>query len=466
VTLFQATPLPSLPDLLTWLLPQVTRAPDRCRILALTLPLPSVDPLTVLQVLAAADEQFFYWEQPDGQQVMAALGQVARLELSGPQRFQQARGFVDSCLADTVVLGFGGTPPVPSRFCCGFTFFEDVREGRSPFPAATVFLPRWQVLRRGDRTVLTAHLTLGGSTSLRAWSEEVWEFAQQISRLGQVDLPLPQNHLLEERRSDRSHFLAAVRQALRAIALGDLYKVVLAQALDVAARQSLSPWTALQRLRSIYPECHSFALGNGRGQVFLGASPERLLTVNQGKLSTEALAGSAPRGSTSRQDQRLAQGLQSNPKELNEHRFVADFIADTLRQLGITPQMPAHPQVIRLANIQHLQTPIEADLPDRLHPLDILAQLHPTPAVAGLPRPTVSRLIRQLETFERSLYAAPIGWLDSQNNCEFVVGIRSALLEDNRARLFAGAGIVAGSQPERELAEVMLKQQTLLSALL
>jgi menaquinone-specific isochorismate synthase len=113
-----------------------------------------------------------------------------------------------------------------------------------------------------------------------------------------------------------------------------------------------------------------------------------------------------------------------------------------------------------------LQTPIEADLPGRLHPLDILAQLHPTPAVAGLPRTTVSQLIRQLETFERSLYAAPIGWLDSQNNCEFVVGIRSALLEDNRARLFAGAGIVAGSQPERELAEVMLKQQTLLSALL
>jgi menaquinone-specific isochorismate synthase len=466
VTLFQATTLPPLPDLLTWLLPQITRAPERCRILALTLPLPTVDPLTVLQVLAAADEQFFYWEQPGGQQVMAALGQVARLELSGPQRFQQARGFIDSCLADTVVLGFDGIEPVPSRFCCGFTFFEDVREGRSSFPAATVFLPRWQVLRQGDRTLLTAHLTLGGGCSLRDWAEEVWEFAQQICRLGYLDLPLPQNHLLEERRSDRSHFLAAVRQALGAIAQGDIHKIVLAQALDVTARQALSPWTALQRLRSIYPECHSFALGNGRGQVFLGASPERLLTVAGGKLTTEALAGSAPRGTTSRQDQRIAQGLRTNPKELHEHRFVADFITASLRQLGIAPQMPAQPQVIRLANIQHLQTPIEASLPAQLHPLDILAHLHPTPAVAGLPRPRVEQLIRQLESFERSLYAAPIGWLDSQNNCEFVVGIRSALLADNRARLYAGAGIVAGSLPDRELAEVTLKQQTLLTALL
>ncbi|GFZ91393.1 hypothetical protein CYANOKiyG1_01720 [Okeania sp. KiyG1] len=118
-----------------------------------------------------------------------------------------------------------------------------------------------------------------------------------------------------------------------------------------------------------------------------------------------------------------------------------------------------------MSNIQHLWTPITAEISQNIHILEILAELHPTPAVAGVPRDTAQQQIHNFETFERSLYAAPIGWIDYQGNGEFVVGIRSALIDGDRTRLFAGAGIVVGSKPDKELAEVQLKLQTLLKAL-
>ena len=122
-------------------------------------------------------------------------------------------------------------------------------------------------------------------------------------------------------------------------------------------------------------------------------------------------------------------------------------------------------QLLQLSNIQHLWTPIRAKLPGNIHPLSIVAQLHPTPAVAGVPTRVACKQIRHYETFDRSLYAAPIGWVDYQGNGEFIVGIRSALISSNSARLYAGAGIVAGSDPEKELAEVQLKLQAMLKAL-
>ena len=135
-------------------------------------------------------------------------------------------------------------------------------------------------------------------------------------------------------------------------------------------------------------------------------------------------------------------------------------------ELGLKPKFNTSPQLLRLANIQHLHTPIQAVLPEGLTPLSLVKRLHPTPAVAGLPRPTASQLLKATESFDRELYAAPIGWIDANGNSEFVVGIRSALIDGRQARLFAGAGIMAQSDPRRELAEVKLKLQALLGTLM
>ena len=133
--------------------------------------------------------------------------------------------------------------------------------------------------------------------------------------------------------------------------------------------------------------------------------------------------------------------------------------------MGLLPQILS-PRLRQLSNIQHLWTPISAIVPPNIHPLKIVAQLHPTPAVAGTLPDIACNEIRRYESFERGLYAAPLGWLDGEGNCEFIVGIRSALIDGDRARLYAGAGIVAGSDPNKELAEIQLKLQALLKALI
>jgi menaquinone-specific isochorismate synthase len=177
------------------------------------------------------------------------------------------------------------------------------------------------------------------------------------------------------------------------------------------------------------------------------------------------LAGSAPRGKTTDEDAELANRLLTSEKERREHRVVIDFITQRLSQLGLHPEILSQPKLLQLLNIQHLWTPIQAQLPADVNPLEIVAQLHPTPAVAGAPTEIAQEEIRHYETFNRSLYAAPLGWIDSRGDSEFIVGIRSALIDDCRARLYAGAGIVAGSDPEKELAEIQLKLQALLKAL-
>jgi menaquinone-specific isochorismate synthase len=220
----------------------------------------------------------------------------------------------------------------------------------------------------------------------------------------------------------------------------------------------------LHNLRTLYPDCYIFSLSNGSDQYFLGASPERLVSLQKQLLSTDALAGTAPRGKTTREDAQLANRLLTSPKEMHEHQVVIDFLTRKLTQLGLSPE-PFPLRLRQLSNLQHLHTPIRALVPAQVHLLDIVAALHPTPAVAGMPREVTCAEIDRLEPFARSLYAGPIGWVNYQGDGEFAVGIRSALVAGCLARLFAGAGIVQGSDPERELAEVQLKLQALMAAL-
>ncbi|NEQ69064.1 MAG: isochorismate synthase, partial [Symploca sp. SIO2D2] len=271
-------------------------------------------------------------------------------------------------------------------------------------------------------------------------------------------------------------FKSSVISALKSIHTHQLSKIVLANAIDVVSPRQFKLVNSLDSLRQNYPDCYIFSISNGKGQNFIGASPECLVSIQNRQLVTDAIAGSAPRGKTAAEDADLAHRLLCSEKERREHRFVLDFIIKCLSELGLNPQVELTNQLLQLSNIQHLWTPIKAQLLKDIHPLEIVAKLHPTPAVAGVPTKMAQEQILALETFDRSLYAAPLGWVDYQGNCEFIVGIRSALIESTqplseswqtcRARLYAGAGIVAGSDPNKELAEIQLKFQALLKTLL
>jgi menaquinone-specific isochorismate synthase len=264
----------------------------------------------------------------------------------------------------------------------------------------------------------------------------------------------------------RRSYETAVSRALERIARGDFEKIVLARAKDVRALAPLHPLGILNGLRQRFPDCNAFSVANGRGQSFIGASPERLLRVDDGVVLTEALAGSTDRGATASEDASLGNRLLRSEKDLREQRIVLDSIVRSLAPLGLDLRYSARPLLRRLSNVQHLHTPVEATLPKGVRLLDMLGRLHPTPAVGGTPREIVVPLIAELEAFPRGLYGGAVGWIDSRGGGEFIVALRSALVEGSRARMYAGAGIVDGSSPQREFEETELKFRAMQDALL
>jgi menaquinone-specific isochorismate synthase len=266
--------------------------------------------------------------------------------------------------------------------------------------------------------------------------------------------------------SEAGDYRAAVARGLEYISSGEFEKIVLARALDISAGAALHPLHMLNGLRQRFPDCYAFSLANGRGQSFIGASPERLVRVSKGMLETEALAGSARRGATASEDAAVGGELLRSEKDLREHRLVLDAIAARISSLGLVPEFEPRPRLRALANVQHLHTAIHCTLPDKVRLLDAVARLHPTPAVGGSPRERAIGRIRELEGFPRGLYAGALGWLNARGGGEFFVGLRSALVDGSRARLYAGAGIVEGSVPEKEFAETELKFKAMREALL
>lgn len=436
-----------------------------------------IDPLIVFQAFARPDQLNFYFEKRstsehldpiEGSSAIAAFGKATSLTVNGTNRFYQAEQFTEKCLRNTIKVGNLNLPFSGPHFFNSFTFFEQPNTQVSYFPAATVFLPRWQVSRQGDRCTIVVNLEVNAVTNLEIVVNQIWAEFGKIRSLEHQSSSIQLNNSGSFQQRDTTsanHLKDSVLSALKSIQASQFQKIVLAHAIDVTSPQPFDLVGSLRNLRQLYPDCYVFCVGNGQGQNFIGASPERLLSLHDRELLTDALAGSSPRGKTALEDAKLAQNLLSNAKEIWEHQVVINFLTQRLSHLGLTPRFTLRPRLLRLSNIQHLRTPIRARVPANIHLLKILAELHPTPAVAGAPREIACQHIQQYEKFERSLYAAPLGWLDHKGNGEFIVGIRSALVNSCQARLFAGAGIVAGSDPHKELTEIQLKLQALLQAL-
>ena len=265
--------------------------------------------------------------------------------------------------------------------------------------------------------------------------------------------------------SSESPFEAAVNGALSEINNQQYQKIVLAQKLVLKNNSSVKGIHYLDRLRERFSACYIFSFSDGSNRSFIGASPEMLLQVKNNVLMTEAIAGSSSRGKKAIEDARLGSSLLASDKNLREHNLVKESILKRLSLLGITGTADKNPRLLALANVQHLQTKISAFMDPSVHFLDVASELHPTPAVGGQPREQAVPRINELEGFERGLYAGLIGWFNDQNEGKMIIGIRSAQFEDKTIKIYAGAGIVSGSQVEMEKEEILLKQSAMLSLL-
>jgi len=442
------------------------RSDGRERLVSISLKVGALDPLAVLEAIFEPGELHFYAERPAIQTAIAGAEAVLVHEAAGADRFASIRRFIDDVLERTIAVGDVDAPFGGPHFFSAFAFLDNVEPGE-PFPAARVFVPRWQVARAGDVTTAVANLLVSPDADLVQLAERIWRAHGKFKHFDYAGVAAAEtDDHAAFRTTEVGDYRAAVKGGLEAIAEGAVKKIVLARAQDMHADAPLHPLRLLNGLRERFPECYSFSVANGRGHSFIGASPERLVRVSKGVLETEALAGSARRGLGASEDAGLGAGLLSSEKDLREHRHVLDSIVHRLEPLGLKPEFATEPGLRKLANVQHLHTPVTAAMPEGVHLLDALAQLHPTPAVGGTPREAAVTRIRGLEGFPRGLYAGAIGWMNARGGGEFLVGIRSALVEGSTARVYAGAGIVAGSDAEREYAETELKFRAMREALL
>ncbi|MBL9186357.1 MAG: isochorismate synthase [Opitutaceae bacterium] len=446
------------------------------KLVSITLAVEALDPLAVLESIFEPGEPHFYAERPAIGTALAGAEIACAHEARGVGRFASVQEWMSETLAHTIAVGDVNAPLGGPHFFASFAFHDEVEPGE-PFPAAYAFVPRWQVARAGAITTAVANLHVTPDADLEALAQRVWRahgkfrsFDYGSLDAGGVPSSRPGGARGEGtpptfRSNETGDYRAAVAQALGRIEAGEFKKIVLARVQELAADQPLHPLRMLNGLRQRFPDCYAFSFAQGRGPSFIGASPERLVRVSQGRLETEALAGSIRRGAGASEDAALAAALLRSEKDCREHRDVLDDIVARLAPLGLQPQFPTQPQVRRFANVQHLHTPVQAALPDGVRLLDVLAAMHPTPAVGGSPRTAAVARIREIEGFPRGVYAGTLGWLNARGGGEFFVGIRSAIVEGERARVFAGAGIVAGSTPEKEFAETELKFKAMLDAL-
>lgn len=237
---------------------------------------------------------------------------------------------------------------------------------------------------------------------------------------------------------------------------GLLTKVVFAQQNILPRPENLEPISSLRQLRTTEDKTFDFCFAPKANHAFIGRSPERLLKINNGVIYTEALAGTRPRGSSETEDAYLAQDLLNSTKESMEHQIVLEAICNSLLPYVTQLTYPKTPSILKLSQVQHLHTPIQGSLKPNIHLSDILEALHPTPAVCGTPRSQAMNIIRRTENFTRGWYAGPIGWIE-HNAAEFAVGIRSALFTQDHIYFWAGAGIVAQSDPISEWHEIQTK---------
>ena len=437
---------------------------------AITVPVdPADDPAAVVAASRRAGEPWFVLEQPErGGAVIAALGAVARLEASGPGRFAEIaarwRELAVRAACDPPE-GPRGTGPIAVG---GFAFAPD--GGRTPdwegYGAASLHVPEVALARRdGDVRLTLAALARPDDTV----DDLVGALLRRLAEL-RPDARLP---LLDPDPAGRhrvvsvmppEHYEEAVARGVERIRAGELRKVVLARAVDVHASAPHDPAAVLGVLRDGFPGCHLLCVGRGE-TAFVAASPELLIRREGQRAATLALAGSTRRSADPAVDDHLGERLLRSAKEREEHAIVVRRIVESLRPAALWVTAAEEPEVVRMANIQHLATPILAQLGEPVPVVRLAELLHPTPAVGGEPLSVAAPLIPALEGMDRGWYAGPVGWTDLAEDGEFVVALRCALLRGRHARCYAGVGVMGDSDPAAELAETETKLGAMLPVL-
>lgn len=423
----------------------------RPRTIQVSVPVP--EPVRLIDWIRAQDRsEAVYWSSRNESRAVAAVGAADVLRgSSAPVEYDALRELLATRL---------GRSKAPVRYYGGLRF--DAAQPSAPdrpdrrwaaFGTYRFVLPRFELVEHEDTLTLACNLVLPQDTTRKREIVEKVETLVLPAPERLAPLPRPYRRLDVP---DREEWTRMVRWALDGIDTNALDKVVLARRVALALDDSMDPLLVLSHLEAETPGCYHFAVRPTGGPAFVGASPERLFRREGTCVVSEAVAGTRPRGETPAEDAALRDELLQSPKERREHAFVQEAIRADLDEVCTSVQVPGGTDELALARGRHLHSRITGTLCPVTATTDLLDTLHPTPAVGGVPTDDAVAAIRSQEPFDRGWYAGPVGWVGA-DAAEFAVALRAGLVQRNQLALFSGAGLVDGSEPDREWDEIEQK---------
>ncbi len=390
--------------------------------------------LPLLQLLP--DAQPLPWvRRGDG---LVGWGVHAATTITGPDGFRLARKWWHQeleKLAVTDSVHLSGTGPI---LFTSFSFSSDEE--------SVLVIPKVIVGMRADQSWIT-------------WIGD----GHQPELLENADSVVPGNYTWRNGTITSDEWQVQVAKAIESIQIKTIDKVVLARDLNGATLEPIDPRLILRNLAVEYPSTWCFSIAG-----LVGATPELLLRLNRAMVTSRVLAGTISRTGDDERDLALAASLARSSKDLEEHMYAVRSVAESLAPFCTSTNVPDSPFVLHLANVMHLATDVTgaiSEFPQHVDIFSILEKLHPSAAVCGTPTEMAAKVIAELEGMPRGRYAGPVGWVDARGDGELGIALRCGQIFDNKIRLFAGCGIVAGSDPHRELAESEAKFAPMMSAL-
>lgn len=455
------------------------------KILSVCVPVEISDPLAVLELIPKDNEFQYYWEKPVDQFAVAAHGTCDSFQASGIQRFEMVQQWISSTKRNHYRASMIKHRHANLAMFGGFGFFDYNNASEwSGFEPARFVIPEWCIIRDGQLRVVVINIKISASLfsavgelkmaviqkltnlfeMLEAHRKQMRDFREDDTIIEPTD-EVAQPLKVEELPEEFGKWVKSIDDAKEMISKGYFEKIVIARNVHIKTNEAIRLTRVANALRRTYPECTSYFVGFGNGKYLIGSTPEILASFKPNYILTEALAGTMKRGKTASEDAMYEQKLLDSTKDREEHKYVVDAIRHQLSRFVHQVDVANEPTIKKLNNVQHLYTPITAWKDRPVHTMSVIHAMHPTPAVGGSPNGKAVKYIKQFEAFDRGWYAAPVGWMNLSDEAEFHVAIRSALVQNNEAYLFAGCGIVAESDAELEWKEANLKLIPMLTAL-
>ncbi|WP_432360143.1 isochorismate synthase [Sporosarcina sp. UB5] len=424
-----------------------------------------ISPLSFFEAGASQyDDKRFYWQNADKTLTLVGIGHAYTLTTDKTEGRFQDISMKWKQLCSTLIKEEKDIDPV---LFGGFSFDENSRKESEwdEFPSGYFFVPSFQLKIEEGKTMVSINM-ITDQTEAALDFDRLREERDKLIHNAQVEEFDFTNHnkITATTERGKEQYLHAVKNATESIQKGKADKVVIARALELHFEHTVNSVKALHAITNEQQESYHFGLQIGTSHFF-GATPERLIEIKNGKAYSACVAGSIRRGKSAQEDRVLGEELLGDRKNREEHQYVVSMISDVFNKYCSEVLIPKTPKLMKIRDIQHLYTAVEGTLGQEIDIFSFVEALHPTPALGGVPTNVALDIIRQEEEMDRGYYAAPIGWTDAAGNGEFAVAIRSALLDGNRAYLYAGGGIVADSVPDSEYDETWVKFRPVLRAL-